>query len=352
MGLLVDSRLAEQTVFMRANAKRRIVFDETPWAEKVAQLGDAAKLSNYAYLGFVDQTGKGTLFDTAKTPVDISKEAFFTKALAGTPNFSPIMKDPVTGEDCIFVAAPALDNGVIKGVLFGKKSVSMLQDIIKDFSFGSTGYAYLLDSTGTVVAHPNTQMVTDKFNILDYANKNLDTLSDFRDTVENQVLKGQTGSTQYNFNGKAILCVYTPVIGSDWTLMVAIDHSEVNAPVNTLILSLVILMLLITVFVLVTTLVLGHSISAPILYLTQIVERFGSYDLSRLSAEESVKLQKLTLKKDEVGRIAASLVHLQENLSSLITHAKDISSQLAASSQELSAISEQSALTSDSIAQN
>jgi methyl-accepting chemotaxis protein len=92
---------------------------------------------------------------------------------------------------------------------------------------------------------------------------------------------------------------------------------------------------------------IGGNISNPITQLSQDIERLAKYDLTK---DGDGRLEKLAVRKDEIGRIAISVSNLQENFSSLIRDVSDASHEVATSSDELSAKSDQSSLASEEVA--
>ncbi|WP_159434248.1 methyl-accepting chemotaxis protein [Peptoclostridium litorale] len=81
--------------------------------------------------------------------------------------------------------------------------------------------------------------------------------------------------------------------------------------------------------------------------ISDIVHRFSDYDLT---IDEKHNINRYIGKKDEAGDMADSLIKMQTNFRELIGNVSDASDQVAASSEELTAISDQSALGSEEVA--
>lgn len=58
-------------------------------------------------------------------------------------------------------AVPIKDNGAVLGVLLARRDGNALAEITSDMGYGETGYAYVINDKGIVVAHPNRDLVMD-----------------------------------------------------------------------------------------------------------------------------------------------------------------------------------------------
>lgn len=92
---------------------------------------------------------------------------------------------------------------------------------------------------------------------------------------------------------------------------------------------------------------IGGNISNPIIQVSQNIEKLTRYDLTM---GNDSGIEKLAIRKDEIGKMALSVSSLQENFSGLIRAVLDASHEVATSSDELSAKSDQSSLASEEVA--
>jgi len=74
----------------------------------------------------------------------------------GLPSFNES-----TGEPFINMGIPILDyrDLAVGGVLVARMNLRFMRDLLGEIKIGRTGMAYILDSTGRVIAHPNTSLV-------------------------------------------------------------------------------------------------------------------------------------------------------------------------------------------------
>ena len=98
---------------------------------------------------------------------DFSQEPYFKQALAlRTSAFSDIIKEPGSGEDIIVIAVPIeKPNGDFVGVIAGRFYLSFqrLGQEIQKLRVGEEGTAYLVDRTGRLIYHPNSNLIGTDF---------------------------------------------------------------------------------------------------------------------------------------------------------------------------------------------
>ena len=53
------------------------------------------------------------------------------------------------------------------GVLLGQRGYDTLGDIVDDLGFGDRGWAYIFNPEGTIMAHPDSELVLNGVNVFD-----------------------------------------------------------------------------------------------------------------------------------------------------------------------------------------
>jgi methyl-accepting chemotaxis protein len=89
----------------------------------------------------------------------LSDREYIQKALAGRQVISDVLISRVTQQPVLMFAIPIMLDGSITGVLIGRRDGAVLTNMTKDIGFGETGYIYLINSHGTVICHPNKDLV-------------------------------------------------------------------------------------------------------------------------------------------------------------------------------------------------
>ena len=61
-------------------------------------------------------------------------------------------------------ATPIKDKNEVVGVLIGRRDGNSLSNIVGDAGFGVNGSGYIINRSGTMVAHTDKQKVSNQFN--------------------------------------------------------------------------------------------------------------------------------------------------------------------------------------------
>jgi signal transduction histidine kinase/DNA-binding response OmpR family regulator len=125
---------------------------------------------------------------------------------------------------------------------------SYLSDLVSEFEIWNSGNIFIVDNIGDVIANRNAKLVETRHNHVLAANAPGATV----DVVEEgllfrRMIRGKAGSGIYHLDGEELICVYTPVTGSEgWMLGVTAftGESPTARILNTLLLSAAIFIIL------------------------------------------------------------------------------------------------------------
>lgn len=311
-------------------------------------LQKGALQQNIERLGYTDMIivkvdGSATYL-TSGEKGNLSDTDYFQKALKGQQNVSDVIVDKSSNEAYLAYSVPILSGSKVLGVLVAKKNISALTQILVSIKYGETGYCYLINQNGTIVAHQNIDYVMNGFTPIAelQSNPSLKGLAKAFETI----LEKKQGVLSYSYDGKDLYSSYIPVNNSNWILVSAANSSEVLSGMVFIQTILVIASILFIAIGAISAIILGKSISKPILNLSNDIVKLSDYDLSLSNTSAT----KYTQKKDEVGKIANALVLTQNKLTTLIQEISRSSEQLAAASEELTATSQQTASSAVEVA--
>jgi methyl-accepting chemotaxis protein len=139
--------------------------------------------------------------------VSIAERPYFQQALAGKVNAGAAAKNKVTGKPFVPVAAPIYsDAGEVVGVMGSLLEISFVNTMIGEAKLGKTGYAFVIDGTGLVIAHPDPGLVF-KLNALK--------VEGLSESVR-EMMAGQSGVDKYVFEGVSKTCGFAPVQNTGW----------------------------------------------------------------------------------------------------------------------------------------
>lgn len=110
-------------------------------------------------------------------------------------------------------------------MLYGVVDGTELTNITNVIKVGETGYSYIANKTGVLIAHPDSEKVLTQYNPVEDAKNNPD-IQELADIMSNKMLKGETGVAQYFFEGTNRIIAYRPIIDTEWFIAIALKESE------------------------------------------------------------------------------------------------------------------------------
>jgi len=242
--------------------------------------------------------------------------------------------DMTTNQMVVAVTMPMKNSaGQFRGVLSADILLQTLVDNVKTINLHGAGYAYLLDSKGVVLAHPEAEMVSK--NVFE-----LEAIKDMSSMFKEMLAKDQF-FTSYRSDGKDLLMVSQKVPSTGWILAITVPEEVVYKPLATLRWIFVILAIVLILFVIVSTLFTVKRVVKPIETLVGHV---------KLVAEGNLTVQSKVNGKDEIAVLAAGFDMMVHNLRELILQVHSSADQLAASSEELTASSQEAAQATNQVA--
>ena len=162
---LVRSRLDFYLVGLEGIANRDVVRSLN-WDRQQLVLERETERMKYLGMGVVDASGQAQYPDG--TTADLSDRAYFKEAMTGKSVFSNVIISRVTNSPVIILATPIKGfAGDVKGVLIARLDATLLSEISDNIKYGSTGYSYIIDDKGVLIAHGNRQFVLDQKNFLE-----------------------------------------------------------------------------------------------------------------------------------------------------------------------------------------
>jgi methyl-accepting chemotaxis protein len=153
--------------------------------------------------------------------MNVADRVYFNDSLAGKEAFSEVLLSKGSGKPVFVISAPLKADGKIAGVLLGVVDLTRCNaSFVDPVKIGASGYAYLFDATGKIIAHP------DKTNIL-----NLD-LSRF--DFGRDMLAQQQGLIHYTFQGTPKLVGFQTIPETGWIAAATANDADVYAPIKRL----------------------------------------------------------------------------------------------------------------------
>ncbi|SMP60210.1 methyl-accepting chemotaxis protein [Anoxynatronum buryatiense] len=328
-------------------AQNSIITDETvSEADRVAFMVSEAHRAGYISFALTDRQGGSVSLDGSGATTDVGDRDYFKGAMQGTPTASDILISRVTNSPIVIFAAPIHRNGEQIGVFFGAKDAMFMSELAKAISFGETGYGYMVNDQGTIVAHSNIEYVLNQENFIERA-KTEPELKEIADVLGGKVINRIPGNGEYDLDGIGRRVGFFPVEGSPWNVVVGVETDEILAEVNALRNILVIVVLAALLIGVAVVYVVSNNIAKPILAVTGTIQKQEQLDFR---IDEHSPTMRYLERADEIGIITRAIKAMEDNVRSFIVKTAGAAEQVAASSEELSATSAQSATASDEVA--
>ncbi len=192
----------------------------------------------------------------------------------------------------LVLAVPIKSQGRIVGLLAAAMTRDAISKRITTFKQGKTGSSFLVDQTGSVVAHRNSAFVMHKQD-----------MSTHPLIMASQ--SGRYGKIEFvNATGNTAIG-FTKTTGLGWILAIQQDKSEALAPLKEARFFAITLLGCTLIVVLLIALFAGRTIVRPITELTDAANRISVGDL-----DVEIKNQS----KDEIGDLAEAVTRLQDSI--------------------------------------
>lgn len=153
---LMDSRIEIQTHALSSIALNDSI-NEMDWERQQPELIEQVKNSDLTGMAIVDLEGTA-YFDDGVTR-SLSGFDYIENSLNGSETVSDLLIDGESGKMSIAYAVPILQNKNVVGALVGYRDASILSENTDDTGRGSDGYGYIINRNGTVVGHPDRELV-------------------------------------------------------------------------------------------------------------------------------------------------------------------------------------------------
>jgi methyl-accepting chemotaxis protein len=327
---LVRSRLDYHLAVMQGIANRHVVRS-MDWEQQRPALENETARLKYLGMGVVSADGQAMYPDGSTA--NLGDRAYFKQAMAGESLFSSVIISKVTNSPVIVLATPIKgDDGKARAVLIARLDATMLSEITDGIKYGKTGYSYIIDDKGVLIAHANRQFVLDQKNFLEEGKTNLEyaTLS----AMLQRMVKGESGFEQYPFMGKDRFFGFAPIEGTGWSIAVGAMQDDVLAAIYQMRWMIALASLVFFAIGIGMALIISRMVLLPVRSCVHLLK-----DISEGEGDLTKRLPVET--RDEIGQLAQYFNTFVEKLQRIISEIAGNAQTVASSATELSAVSGQ-----------
>jgi len=224
----------------------------------------------------------------------------------------------------LFINYRTSDGKSVAGIGMG---INQVGELIKNYTIGEQGLAFLTDEQGKIQIHPDTNIKS---------GTPLSAL--FDNQVQSNLLnKDKINILQTSVNGGRFLAAkFIPSL--NWFVVVEIPTTEIFTPINNTSMQLVFMNVIVAIILIAIGLWVALGVARPIIRASGMLSNIASGDAD-LTQQMKVDTQ------DEVGKLASSFNSFVGQLQTLI-------SAIANNSQDVSRIAQNLAASSDSTQRN
>jgi methyl-accepting chemotaxis protein len=298
--------------------------------------------------GAMEQTGlfdviffiwpEGNALRSTNTTFDASEREYFKKVMqTKQPYVSNVMISSSTGLTSVVICEPVLDGNNLVGIIGATYTLNRLDPVINQVVFEETGYGYITDSTGLVIANPTHPETINTLNLSEKtvnpaAGMGTGTLDEVMLQMFKTAQSGKNAYGAYEIFDEMKVGIFTPIElegGQTWVVAVNAPETEVNREMNEMIRAMLITAILCSLFGVTIMTVISRRISQTIVLIRDECLVMAGGDLS--AREFKVKAN------DETGELAAGFTSMKKNIGGLVSNVQVQAETMAAASQELTA---------------
>jgi len=253
---------------------------------------EASANTEYKYFELYDDLGNSS------SGKNIADTDYFQIAKSGVT----FMSGPRLTEDGqafeIFVAARLPEGGRQSGVVVGALDLNVFTRIAVSLNLSGSGYGYFLDKEGSIIVHPDYEIVRD-FVTDPSAARQSEAGKAVSGFVED-IRQGKSGSYTYEYKGQKRYVAYRPIDNTDgWSLAVMAIYDDMLKDFYSEMRAIIIICAAMLLIGAAFCVAIATGISRPIVYVTERLKLLAAGDL-----HTPVKVIR---KKDETGVLSAAL---------------------------------------------
>jgi len=309
------------------------------WDKKKTILDEEIKLHGHIKMGIVGKGGQS--IQTDGTTVNIKDRPYFKKAMEGKSTISEPIVSKVDGKVVIIYTVPIKNGNTIMGALTAVRAGNDISNISNSIKVGEAGGAYLIDSTGTVIAHKNKESVIKRENSIKDAQSN-EELKPIA-AIEKSMIEGKEGTGQYKYKGAEKYISYSPMKSTGWSLAIYAPKNEILKEVAEITRNIIIVSILGIGIALVCIWFISTQISNNLISMRDSLNIVATGDLTT-NVNSNIEKE-----KDEIGHMAKALSKTVLSIGNMINSLKGNSFNIDDKANNLAAISEEFTATTENV---
>ena len=260
---IIDGKLDSFFQFMEGISGMHQLTDPSfSIADRLALLDEETKRSKWILdLQVSDPNGDAHTYSGV---VNDFKAAWFQTAINGGKAFSEPFKSAFDNSTVSIISLPLFGDGKkIIGTLNAVIDGFEISKNVKDIVVGKTGECYVVGSTGTIIAHKDSELVRNGFNPIEEAKTNPEYVS-VADFIQKVLTSEKSQVEYYTYKGVSYIASYASLDMNDWKVVIRAPVNEFMGTVNTLRFSMIIVGIIILTITAIITYFIAYKMVAPV----------------------------------------------------------------------------------------
>lgn len=277
------------------------------------------------------------------------------------PFFSGTSHKPVTT-----VFMPLYRGKEAVGIIGANIKLDYLQELIQQYADETEGrYCYIMDNSGGIIAHPDTELITQLYNYktltktveskdsagniifgddeLPKTEEQPIELADGYIEITEQAIAGNSGSLRFEDEGIGYCASYAPIHlpgeSEEWSIITVQNEGNAKSIITQIVKTSLLACLCVLVVSILFIFIFSRKISRPIIKISRLLTGASNGDFSGMSNVRA---------RSEIGTLSDSFNEMVEKVSFLIKNTQDLTKNIAGSS----AILNEQAGKTQKVAQN
>lgn len=242
-----------------------------------------------------------------------SLDTDFFALLRETDNFTTASSTIYQEKLGITMGMPVKENGETVMYVIGVYKYDTLNDVISSINLGAHSTAYMVDRKGNITGHSDQSLVLSGSTLTQLGGEDADSLS--------RITAGETGATEFPVDGEHILVAFSPIRGTQWSLVLHIPEADYSHTINSAVYLAVAATMAVLVLSILLVLHLAQSISRPVKSVTSRMVSLSDGDLH--STVTTVR------SKDELEVLTHTLGTTVESINNYISDIQQVLTQVA-----------------------
>lgn len=282
------------------------------------------------YIGFQDKSLLSASEWVPDEGYDCTQRDWYVKAMASdNVIYTEPYVDSDTKEIIITVAKAVKKGGTPAGVVATDINIESIVTEVEKAQPMNNSYGFLIGENNEIIVHkneefkPNPEGMKSITKVLDGSLSSI--LGEDPSKISFTELKDYDGMQKY--------FAVAPIASAKWKMGLAVSKAEVLKPLNGLIVSFGVMVIVLLAVFSTIALYFSNRISKPISQITELINRTTKLDLKKESEQE---FDKILTNKDETGVIAGAVINLRKELRETVEVLKDNSESILSHSTEIS----------------